>query len=150
MKLSISQLQQRNHLLPIYLIASESLLLRQEALDIIRYQARQQHYDEHLKLAVNKPEDWQDFYEQTRSLSLFADKRLIEIHCESKPSQRLIDPFTDYCQKPLDELCVVFVCPKLDAGLMKKQWFKSLDQMVDSSSYTHRKLINFQAGYSNV
>lgn len=128
MKLSLEQLQRQQTLLPIYLIASESLFLRDEALSIIRHQAQQQHYDEHLKLTITKADDWQAFYEQSNALSLFAQKRLIELHCDSKPSQRLIDPFTHYCQNPINDLCVVLVCSKLDKALMKKHWFQAIDQ----------------------
>lgn len=128
MKLSIAQLQQQRQLQPIYLVASESLLLREEALDTIRNQAQQQGYQENTKLTLAKVEDWQSFYEQTQTLSLFADKRVIEIHCDCKLSSKLIDPFTQYCQNPVDDLCVIFVCSKLDKALMKKTWFQALDQ----------------------
>lgn len=128
MKLTIQQLSQQKQLLPIYLIASEALLLREEALNHIRQKAQQQGYNEHIKITINNVDDWQTFQQHTQTFSLFADKKLIELHFESKPSQRLIDPFTDYCQNPLSDLCVVMVSPKLDKQLTTKKWFKAIEQ----------------------
>lgn len=128
MKLSLQQLSQQKQLLPIYLIASDAQLLQDEALSYIRQQAQQQDYSEHIKITINNIDDWQTFQQHTQTFSLFADKKLIELHFASKPSQRLIDPFTNYCKNPLSDLCVVMVSPRLDKQLMNKKWFKALDQ----------------------
>ncbi len=88
MKLKPEQLQQSLNqsqvLSPLYFISGDETLLTQESCDAIRATARSQGFLErelfHLDTANAS---WDDILQEANSLSLFSDKKIIEVRCRS-------------------------------------------------------------------
>ncbi|MEK6807161.1 MAG: DNA polymerase III subunit delta [Pseudomonadota bacterium] len=65
---------------PVYVVAGEEPLLIQETLDTIRAAARKDGYSEREVLEVTPGFQWNRLAEACASLSLFASRRIIELH----------------------------------------------------------------------
>lgn len=117
-----------NPLQPLYLISSDEPLLKQEACDLIRQKAKQQDYNEREVFSVNKQFDWQAFTNSCDNLSLFAEKKLIELRFEQKPNAAAQKALVAYSENQNDQTTVLISLPKIDASTKNTKWFKALDQ----------------------
>ncbi len=81
MQLKAEQLAQhlKKGLAPIYLIYGDELLLVQEAADAIRAAARAQDFSEREVFNVDREFDWNQLIESSNNLSLFAERRILEV-----------------------------------------------------------------------
>ncbi|KTT43561.1 DNA polymerase III subunit delta, partial [Pseudomonas oryzihabitans] len=81
MKLNANQLgkQLQGSLAAVYAVSGDEPLLCQEASDAIRGAARAQGFDEREVFDVDAGFDWGGLYEAGASLSLFAQKRILEL-----------------------------------------------------------------------
>jgi DNA polymerase-3 subunit delta len=76
-------------LAPVYVISGDDPLLCQEAADAIRAAARQQGFDERQVFAADASFDWGTLLQAGASMSLFAEKRLLELRLPSgKPGDK--------------------------------------------------------------
>lgn len=116
-------------LAPLYLIFGDEPLLALEAADAIRAQARQAGYAEREVFTAEGGFSWQNLLASGDSLSLFADRRIIEIRIPSgKPGTEGGQALQDYCARlPADTVTLV-TCPKLDKQAQATKWFKALEQ----------------------
>ena len=91
MKLAPAQLGKhlQGALAPVYIISGDDPLLCQEAADAIRTAARQQGFDERQVFAADASFDWGTLLQAGASMSLFAEKRLLELRLPSgKPGDK--------------------------------------------------------------
>jgi len=81
MKIKPEQLSRTlsNNNLPLYWLSGDEPLLMQEAADLIRTRYRENGYSEREILNVDKSFDWSQFLQSTGNLSLFAEKKIIEL-----------------------------------------------------------------------
>jgi DNA polymerase III, delta subunit len=70
-------------LLPIYLVSGDEPLQLMECTDAIRSAARQQGYGTRDIFEVDNEFDWNSLYASSNSLSLFAEKKLIDLRMPS-------------------------------------------------------------------
>lgn len=66
-------------LLPVYLVAGDEPLLVNEAVSAIRNKAKEAGYSEREVWTVERGFDWNVLHESSQSLSLFAQKKIIEL-----------------------------------------------------------------------
>ena len=100
MKLAPAQLAKhlQGALAPVYIISGDDPLLCQEAADAIRTAARQQGFDERQVFAADASFDWGTLLQAGASMSLFAEKRLLELRLPSgKPGDKGAAAFIEYC-----------------------------------------------------
>ena len=71
--------QLKKALLPAYVIHGDEPLLAMEAADAVRAAARKAGFAEREVLEPGRGFDWSEFTHATGSLSLFADKKLVEL-----------------------------------------------------------------------
>lgn len=129
MKLNPSQLAKhlQGNLAPVYAISGDEPLLCQEASDAIRAAARQQGFDERQVFSVDASFDWGQLYEAGASLSLFAQKRLIELRIPNgKPGDKGSAALLDYLARPAEDTVLLIDLPKLDASTQRTKWAKAL------------------------
>src|SRR5690606_39641812 len=91
MKLNPTQLGKhlQGGLAPVYVVSGDEPLLCQEAEDAIRAAARAQGVSERQVFHAEASFDWGLLYEAGASLSLFADKRLLELRiANGKPGDK--------------------------------------------------------------
>ena len=129
MKLNPAQLAKHlnGSLAAVYAISGDEPLLCQEAGDAIRSAARQQGFGERQVFSVEASFDWGQLYEAGASLSLFAEKRLIELRIPSgKPGDKGAAALLDYLSRPADDTLLLITLPKLDGSSQKTKWAKAL------------------------
>jgi DNA polymerase III subunit delta len=124
-----SQLQRG--LRSLYTVYGDEPLLVQEAGDAIRAAAREQGYTERTVHTVAGAHfDWGEVLARGGSLSLFADKQLIEIRIPSgKPGKEGSQVLQQIAQSAHDNdsTLTLVVLPRLDGATLKGAWFGALD-----------------------
>ncbi|NLY12800.1 MAG: DNA polymerase III subunit delta [Gammaproteobacteria bacterium] len=120
-----SQLKQT--LLPMYLVSSDEPLLAQETSDAIRSACRQANYSDRQVFHVERGFDWNSIREANASLSLFAEKRLLELRINSgKPGDQGSAVLLEYLARPAEDTVLLINVPRLDGNTLKTKWAKSL------------------------
>lgn len=118
---------------PLYTIHGDEALLAQEAADLIRQRARAAGYTERKVYTVSGAHyDWSAVQAAAQSMSLFADRQLIEIRIPSgKPGKDGSDALQRYCDHlaahPSDDVLTLVLLPKLDGQQQKSGWFAALE-----------------------
>lgn len=124
----LSQTLARNDL-PLYWLSGDEPLLMIEAADLIRSQYREKGYTEREILTVDKGFDWSQFFQSTGNLSLFAEKKIIELRLSTA---KLEDAGKKAIQHYLSEInpdyLILLSGPKLDAATLKTKWFTEIEK----------------------
>ncbi len=113
---------------PFYLISGDEPLLKQEACDLVRQAAKQQNYLEREVFTITAQFDWQLFSNSCDNLSLFAEKKLIELRFTQKPNTAGRQALVNYCENSSESTVVLVSLPKIDASTKTTKWFKALDK----------------------
>ncbi len=113
---------------PLYVIHGDEPLLALEAGDAIRARARANGFSERLVLTAERGFDWNELGASGASLSLFGDKKLIELRLASgKPGSDGAGAIEAFCARlPPDALTLVTL-PRLDKAGRGSPWFKTLE-----------------------
>lgn len=113
---------------PIYLISGDEPLLVQEAVDTIRATAKTQGYTERELLHAEAGFDWNVVLTEANSLSLFSDKKILEIRIPNgKPGDKGSKTLQEYIANPSDDTLILIITPKLDANATRSKWVKSIE-----------------------
>ncbi len=114
---------------PLYLIHGDEPLLAQESADAIRAAARAAGFAERqVFVASGAHFDWSGVLGAAQEMSLFADRKLIEIRIPSgKPGKEGSEALQRYCGRLPDEVLTLVQCPKLEFAQQKAAWFGALD-----------------------
>ncbi|MFK3772186.1 DNA polymerase III subunit delta [Pseudomonas sp. NPDC089406] len=129
MKLAPAQLNKhlQGPLAPVYIVSGDDPLLCQEAADAIRAAARQQGFDERQVFSADANFDWGNLLLAGASLSLFAQRRLLELRLPSgKPGDKGAAALMEYCANPAEDTLLLISLPKLDGSAQKTKWGKAL------------------------
>ncbi|QLF94253.1 DNA polymerase III subunit delta [Pseudomonas sp. ABC1] len=129
MKLPPAQLGKhlQGALAPVYVVCGDEHLLCQEACDSIRHAARQQGYDERQVFNAEAGFDWGQLIEAGASLSLFSQKRLLELRIPNgKPGDKGASALLEYIARPAEDTILLISLPKLDGSAQKTKWAKAL------------------------
>ncbi len=132
MKLKTEQLRNHlsNQLLPVYLVNGDEPLLVQEACDEIRGKCRKEGFTERLSWQADRQFDWNQLLEEAGSLSLFGDRKLIEIRVDNgKPGDKGSKAIEKFCQTATDDTVLLIISSRLDAATQKRKWFTAVDQV---------------------
>ena len=128
MKLNPAQLGKhlQGNLAPVYVVSGDEPLLCQEACDAIRNACRQQGFSERQVFNADNQFDWGQLLQAGASLSLFAEKRLLELRMPTgKPSDKGA-ALLEYLGRPAEDTVLLISLPKLDGTTQKSKWAKSL------------------------
>ncbi|TKB49483.1 DNA polymerase III subunit delta [Ferrimonas sediminicola] len=128
MRIFVSQLGQHLARLPaIVMVFGDDPLLREEARDQIRTAAREQGFGERLSLVQESPFNWQELAQECHSLSLFANRRIIELELPNgKPGADGSAVLTELAPQLQDTLLLLHG-PKLGKEQTNSKWFKTLE-----------------------
>ena len=117
----------------LYTLYGDEPLLMQEAADAIRGAARAQGYTERTVHTVAGAHfDWSEVLAAGGSLSLFADKQIVEVRIPSgKPGKEGSPAIQQLAESAHgnDSTLTLFLLPRLDAATRKGAWFGALDNM---------------------
>ena len=115
---------------PVYLLHGDEPLQSMEIGDRLRAHAREAGFDEREVIFANEDADWAQFRESADSLSLFAEKRLIELRLMTgKPGRVGSEVLKQYCANPPDDVFLLITSAKLDRGGSSSAWFKAIDKV---------------------
>lgn len=129
MKLSPAQLDKhlQGALAPVYVVSGDEHLLCQEACDAIRSACRRQDFNERQVFSAETGFDWGQLAEAGASLSLFAERRLLELRIPNgKPGDKGAAALMDYLARPAEDTVLLVSLPKLDGNTQKTKWAKAL------------------------
>ncbi|MES2015098.1 MAG: DNA polymerase III subunit delta [Pseudomonadota bacterium] len=114
---------------PLYVITSDEHLLALEAADKIRRAARANGYSERDVLTVERTFKWGELLAANQALSLFGDKKLIELRIPTgKPGKDGGAALQAYTKDLSPDNLTLITLPKLDWQTAKAAWVGSLQQ----------------------
>ena len=116
-------------LAPIYLISGDEPLQIAEACDAIRARARETGCAERLLFNVESGFDWDALSQARDSLSLFAERRLVELRLPTgKPGEAGAKVLRDYAARPPGDDVLLVISGKIDKDAQRGKWFTALEQ----------------------
>lgn len=119
---------QSNTLLPLYIVSGEDPLLTQEACDLLRQNARSAGFSERELYSVEAGFDWNQLLESTNSMSLFGDRKLLEIRLtKPKLDEAGKKALATYLSHPSDDNLIILSMGKLDRKTLNTKWFQGLE-----------------------
>lgn len=130
MKIQANQLSShlKKKLAPCYLVTGDEHLLVDEALDAIRSAARDNGFTSRELYVATTGFDWAQLRNSSANLSLFAEKRIIELRLPTgKPGKVGGQAIVDLVEQIDAELLLIVSAPKLDRGTAASRWAKALD-----------------------
>jgi len=115
-------------LMPSYLVTGDEPLLVQEALDAIRAGARQQGFTSRELHVATSGFDWAELTGASANLSLFAEKRIVELRLPTgKPGRQGGASIIELLGHAGDDLLVLISAPKLDRSAAASKWAKAVE-----------------------
>lgn len=128
MKATPAQLTQLlgKKLAPVYLVSGDEPLLVQEACDDIRKAARAAGYEDRMTFHADRQLDWRSVAEEFGALSLFAEKRRIEIHLPTGKLGDGRDVIEQFLASTPDDIVLLLISVKLDPAELRRKWYKTL------------------------
>lgn len=130
MKIYLDQLStQLSKSLPamVWLSGDEPLQMR-EASDRVRQQCREQGFAERELHDVDNSFDWRELVNANNSMSLFSDKKLIELRLKSSKLDDTARKTLQSClDDPSPDNMLLLISPRIEAASSKTQWFRKLE-----------------------
>ena len=117
------------HLAPVYLICGDEPLIVEESCDAVIAAARRQGFTERSVHYVEPGFKWHDLANDAASLSLFADKKILDVRVPAKKFDRDgSDAIREWIDRSDGEQLLLLRSERLDARQRKSAWFKAIDQ----------------------
>jgi DNA polymerase III subunit delta len=114
---------------PIYLVAGDEPLLVNEAADAIRARARTDGFTERDLHVVERGFDWQDLLTASRSMSLFAERKIIEIRMTNPtPGDEGGNAIVELASQPGPDNVVLVITGKLDGRTQNSKWVSAIER----------------------
>lgn len=114
---------------PLYILTGDEPLGLKESIDTLRHAARRQGYDERLSFTAERYFDWKQLKASGQSISLFASRRLMEIHIPSgKPGTDGGKALQELAAALPPDTVTLITLPKLDKTGTGSAWFSALEK----------------------
>ena len=127
----LSRAQRSGKLPPVFVVASDEPLLALEAQDAIRAAARSLGYTERDVLNADARFDWSRLAEASQTLSLFADKKIVEVRLPGgKPGvagAKALEAHASYAAEA-DSVMTIVALPRLDRRDLQSRWVSALER----------------------
>jgi DNA polymerase-3 subunit delta len=115
-------------LLPAYLISGDEPLLTGEATDAIRAKARKSGFSERETHFMDRGGDWNDVRASANNLSLFAERRIVEIRMPSaKPGKTGGEAIVALLESRDPDRLIIINTPKLDRDAQGSEWVRAVE-----------------------
>ena len=114
---------------PIYLVAGDEPLLVNEAADAIRARARHEGYTERDLHVVERGFDWNAMLADSRAMSLFAERKIIEIRMTNPtPGEQGGSAIVELAQQGSPDHVVLVITGKLDGRTQNSKWVSAIEK----------------------
>ncbi len=101
-----------------------------EAMDSLRAAAREQGFASREVLEVNREFNWDQLNVAANSLSLFAEKRILELRLPSgSPGADGSKALVEYAARPPEDTVMLIQAGKIDKRSQSAKWFQALDKL---------------------
>jgi DNA polymerase-3 subunit delta len=130
MKVYPNKLQEtfKKKLSRVYIVSGDEPLLVQESCDLVRRELAAQGFAERDLFHVETGFDWSSVLYSGNSMSLFAERKLIEVRLASgKPGDQGGKALTELVDQLSEDSVLLLVLPRLDASSQRTKWFKTLE-----------------------
>lgn len=115
-------------LAPVYLVSGDEPLLVGEAADAIRAAARAAGYTERSVFFVDRSFDWEELRGTTQSLSLFAERRLVELRLPTGKPDKGAAQLIALAGDPPPDVMTLVLTEKLDKKAADAAWVQAFAQ----------------------
>ncbi|MCZ6711820.1 MAG: DNA polymerase III subunit delta, partial [Gammaproteobacteria bacterium] len=132
MQVRLGELDARlaSQLAPAYFVSGDEVLLVQEACDAIVAEAERQGFSERSVQYVETGFRWDDILQDAASMSLFAERRIIDVRAPANKFDRVAsETLRSYADAPSDDILLLIRTGRLDAKQRSTAWFKALDKL---------------------
>jgi DNA polymerase-3 subunit delta len=115
---------------PVYLISGDELLLVQEACDAIIAAARAAGFEERTLIQGDAGFEWHVLTEQANTLSLFAQRRVLDVRVAAKQLDKDAAAAIDaYLDRADPDTLLLLRCERLDPRQRNSAWFKRIESV---------------------
>lgn len=115
-------------LAPVYLVSGDEPLQVEEALDQIRQSAKGRGFDERVRMEVAKKFDWSVLQGAADTLSLFAQKRILDLRIPSgKPGDAGAKALIAFVARPTPDNLLIIGSGKLDPASRRSKWYRAVE-----------------------
>lgn len=130
MRLSAEQLPAAlaRSLASIYLVSGDEPLLVGEAADAVRAAARAAGYADRTVFFIDRSFSWDELRYASRSLSLFAEKRLFELRMPSGKPDKGAQQLAELAEEPAPDLVCLVITDKLDKKASDAPWVRAVEK----------------------
>lgn len=132
MQLRAAELQRHlaGPLAPAYVISGDEPLLVQEACDAVLGAARDNGFGERSVLYAEGSFDWSDLAQDAASLSLFAERRVIDVRVPAgKLDAQAAEVLKRYAADPNPDTLLLIRMARIEGKSRSSAWYKALDQL---------------------
>ncbi len=129
MKITLEQLaeQLRRGLAEVYCVSGEEPLLVAEAADAIRAAARRAGFLQREVFFAEKSYDWSAARASAASMSLFGDRRLIELRFDSgSPGKDAAGPLLELVGSGGPDVCLLVLAGRLERTALDSEWLEAV------------------------
>jgi DNA polymerase-3 subunit delta len=124
-----AQLQRLNQPLPVFMVSGDEPLQHAESCDAIRAWLRQAGFTERDVMHVDAGFAWERLLESANALSLFAERKIIELRLGSqKPDKQASGLLQRYLDNPAPDNVLLIQTDRLDASSKKSAWYKQVEK----------------------
>lgn len=110
-----------------YLVSGDEELLVGEAVDALRAAARQAGYTEREVHFPERVADWSTLAASSASMSLFGDRRLLEVRFSGKAGKEGGATLVRLIESAGPETLLIVVTPRLDPATQSTSWVKAIE-----------------------
>ncbi len=131
MRISIEQLPRAlaNALAPVWLIAGDEVLLTGEAADAVRARARALGFTGRELFISERSFDWSELLASSRTLSLFAERRIIEVRMPSpRPGREGGAVLAKLATDPAPDTVLLVITTRPERDTWPSAWFKAFEK----------------------
>lgn len=115
-------------LAPVYLVSGDEPLQVQECLDDLRAAAREEGFTERVVLNADARFDWSALRELGESLSLFAERRVIDLRLAgAKPDKQGAEAIKAAVDRRNPDHLLLISAPRMDKRSFSSAWLKAID-----------------------
>jgi DNA polymerase-3 subunit delta len=115
-------------LLPAYLVSGDEPLLLGEAADSIRRAARAAGYADRVVYFAERGFDWNALRTEGQSLSLFAERRILEVKLPSGKPGDGASVLQELVEQPAPDRLLLVLSGQLDRTALNSGWVKAFEQ----------------------
>ncbi len=113
----------------LYLVSGDEPLLVNEAADAIRAKARAEGFTERELHVIERGFDWQALVADSRSMSLFAQRKIVEIRMANPaPGEQGGNALVELAADPSPDTLILIITGKLDGRTMNSRWVSAIDK----------------------